>query len=143
LSQVATPLSIGETRTSIEIRARPQWISTGVLVAPGERYALVAQGEWVDGGIKTGPAGFPSARAPAISRWLLKAFESRRRMPLENWFCLIGCVDHDLNTALPVGEKCDEWIAPARGELTCFANDVAFAYLNNTGAVRLAVTRRE
>jgi hypothetical protein len=142
LSSIPTTLSIGETRTSIEIRAREKWNSTGILVAPGERYSLAAHGEWIDGGIKAGPAGFPTSHAPAISRWLLKTFESSRRAPAENWFCLIGCVGHDEETAFRIGEKCDEWIVSAAGELTCFANDVPFAYFNNSGAVRLAVTRR-
>ena len=142
LSDQLAHLAVDETRSSVEIRARPRWNSTGILVLPGERYAFRAQGEWIDGGIHTDPNGFSTDRAPAISRWLLGACESRRRAPTENWFRLIGCVGLDLKCAFPIGEKYDEWIVDTKGELTCFANDVPFAYWNNEGSVRLTVTRR-
>lgn len=134
-------LQIGSSAPPIDIPARTKWVTTGVLVAPGERYAFRAAGSWLDGGISTDPDGFPSDRAPGVSRWLLRVCEPVRRAPEEPWCCLIGCVGRDERRAFRIGTTRREWVAPTVGELVCFANDVWFAYGNNDGAVRLTIER--
>ena len=127
--------------TSIDIRAREKWNPTGIMVSTGKRYSLRAEGIWIDGGIRADANGFSSDDAPAISRWLLRATESKRRLPSERWFCLIGTIGRDPRRAFRIGTLLPEWVADGPGgELFCFANDVGFAYWNNEGSVRLTIT---
>lgn len=126
----------------IEIKAREPWNKTGVHVRPGERYLLAASGSWTDFFIRTDADGYETDDAPRPVRAFLRRFESRRRMPGERWFCLIGAVGRG-GTPFRIGTG-REWDVPSQeeGELLCFANDVPSAYWNNFGAVRLIVERR-
>jgi hypothetical protein len=126
-------MNIGETHTAL-ILAKPHWNLTGIQLIAGERYAMSADGRWVDWFIPYGPEGGPS------NSFYLKAFEPLRRMKDENWFELIGALNSDIGTAFPIGKDCD-YVAPADGELTGFANDVEGFYFNNYGQVTLTVVR--
>src|SRR5438128_4703996 len=126
-------MNAGESATS-DIQARNFWNKTGIRLAAGQRYLMTANGHWVDFFIRHGPDGGPS------HSWYLRLFESKRRLPRENWFVLAGALDSDPATAFRIGSQC-EYIAPAAGELTCFANDVPGLYCNNWGHVTLTVTR--
>jgi len=134
---------VGAVRSDIVIRARVKWNPTGVLVNPGERYRLEADGRWSDLGIRADADGFPSERAPRISRRLLEKYEHKRRMPAELWFCLIGSVGEAPQGFFRIGRQLADWVVePAiSGELLCFANDVESAYWNNFGSLKLTVTR--
>jgi len=143
VSRSSSRLVVGEARSDIVIRARVKWNPTGVLVNPGERYRLEADGRWSDLGICADADGFPSERAPRITRKLLEKFEPKRRMPAELWFCLIGTVGEAPPGFFRIGRQLTEWVVGpgTSGELLCFANDVESAYWNNFGSLTLTVTR--
>lgn len=71
---------------------------------------------------------------------MLRPLDRFKRVPSERWFALIGSIDADDARAFPIGAG-REWVAPDAGVLTCFANDVPWAYLNNRGTVDLSVLR--
>ena len=126
-------MNFGETVTS-QIQARIFWNKTGIQVVAGQRYLMTASGCWVDFFLRHGPDGDPS------NSWYLRLFESKRRLPTENWFVLAGALDSNSATAFRIGSRF-EYAPQATGELTCFANDVPGFYWNNWGHVTLSVTR--
>jgi hypothetical protein len=138
-----TPLRTGEKRSGIVIRAREKWNHTGVTVSAGERYSFDTQGTWSDMGIRRDGNGFSTREVPWVSRWLLQRFESKRRVPSENWFCLIGSVDENAGHLFRIGRQRIDWVVEAgvTGELVCFANDVESAYWNNIGSITLTIAR--
>src|SRR5215831_2225540 len=96
------------------IKAHSDWNRTGILLTPGERFLLAANGRWVDFFLCHGPAGDPG-------RGYMRLFEHCKRIPNANWFALIGALDCDLNTAFVIGQGMVLTV-PTGGELTCFAN---------------------
>lgn len=143
MPDAGTGMSVGETRSNIEVKARERWNPTGIHVLKRQRFRLRAEGSWNDSGIDTGPNGFHiDTDAPAISRWLLKLCVPLLRVKTSRYFCLIGSVDRDSPTFFAIGPGVDDWsVSDEGGELHCFANDVPFAYWNNKGSIRLSVTR--
>lgn len=124
---------------SIEISgidADNPWNRTGLLLECGVRYRfeVVSCSGWRDGDIETDPDGYSSAKLlPFI--WL-------RRHPFAPWMKLIGSVGTTVTNYFPIGNGCTK-VAPASGELYCFANDASFRYKNNDGRLTLKVTREE
>lgn len=114
------------------IRAREFWNDTGVELKAGVAYVLSAEGRWRDLIYRCGPEGFESPNA------FMRHFEARRRVPGERWFALMGAIDCDASTVFRIGASATV-SAPRSGTLTCFANDVPFAYVNNFGSVVLTV----
>jgi hypothetical protein len=125
-------MNVGESVT-VQIRARKFWNKTGIRLVAGQRHLMTSNGHWVDFFIPHGPDGDPSD-----SRYL-RLFESKRRLPRENWFLLAGGLDSNPSTAFRIGSRC-EYTVVGTGELTCFANDVPGFYWNNWGHVTLTVT---
>jgi hypothetical protein len=126
-------LQIGEV-ASVYVQARPKWNHSGIRLVRGGKYLITAQGTWWDAGSRHGPDGDGSPNF--YMRWS----EGLRRVRHENWFKLICALDSQKKTAFPVGSN-RPTVAAADGELTCFANDVGFAYGNNTGAIQMTVKR--
>jgi hypothetical protein len=126
----------------VTIVAHDYWNHTGIEIEQGQRYDFLAEGEWKDWTIATTPQGFTTAESPWYARPLHRLFESRRRVPEQNWFALIGTCGEDDGSAFLIGRRLDGWRAPFVGELVCFANDYGKAYGNNRGAVHLRVSKR-
>lgn len=126
-------LAVGESATAT-IQAREKWNNTRIHLVAGQEYRFTAVGQWTDWYIPCDADGFASLNL------VLRATEWLRRAPREPWFALIGAVNGDLRTLFKIGRE-RRLTMPVSGMLTCFANDVAFAYGNNTGAVELTVTR--
>lgn len=126
-------LEIGESLTK-RVIATNYWNDTGVRLVAGQEYCLTATGQWTDWYIPSTADGFASPNG------LLRIFERLRRAPHERWFALIGAIDRDPRTHFLIGAQ-RTIIAPVSGSLTCFANDVGFAYWNNRGSVELTITR--
>jgi hypothetical protein len=120
-----------------EIQAIRKWNKTGIHMVAGQEYILSAEGEWIDWFIHYGPNGGASG-----SNLFLRLFEWARRMPHEHWFALIGAINSDQRTAFLIGSS-RIYRATMSGELTCYANDVPWAYGNNTGSVELDVRPSE
>jgi hypothetical protein len=127
------PLQLGESRGT-RVNAACYWNASGIELEKGALYSLdVAAGErWSDGRIDTDSRGY--------ERWWLAVFRPFRRVPSAAWFALIGTVGSQLAERCVVGKSC-EWLAPATGELVCFANDVPIMYWNNRGSILLTVTK--
>jgi hypothetical protein len=100
-------------------------------VKQGQKYDFLASGTWIDWWIETDADGYEKP-------WLAP-FRAARRAPREPWFALVGTIDKDLSTAFGIGSKLS-WTAPKTGTLWCFANDVAWMYWNNKGAIDLQCT---
>jgi hypothetical protein len=126
-------LRVGEAATA-PVLARPRWNFTGVRLVRGGEYLITGEGTWKDAGYEHGPDGGTSPNL------YMKMWEWLRRMRHENWFELICAVDSRKSTAFPVGSS-RQIVAPADGELTCFANDVWLMYWNNSGEIRITVKR--
>jgi hypothetical protein len=101
-------------------------------VRQGTSYDFIASGTWLDWGIEANATGY--------ERPWLTPFAGLRRVPKAPWFALIGVIDKDRSTAFIIGSELKNWIAPANGELCCFANDAFGMYWNNKGAVELGCT---
>jgi hypothetical protein len=124
-------MEIGEART-VAVRARPHWNDTKIRLISGSGYRFSTSGRWWDMVVPCGAGGYSCA--------LLRIAESRRRVPREPWFALIGSIDADEARTFLIGAD-RELVAPATGDLTCFANDLRRMHWNNWGAVELTVLR--
>jgi hypothetical protein len=116
-----------------EIHAACYWNETGILLEAGRIYDFVAEGQWIDLAICSGPEGNPH---PV---WTQRLVEQYRRAPRQRYFMLMGALDRDPATIFPIGARLAGWKSPRGGRLTCFANDVPLMYWNNRGSVRLTV----
>jgi hypothetical protein len=124
-------LPVGTTMTA-RVRAARRRERTGIVLVEGGTYEITATGTWCDRSTVAGPAGYPSrSRVLRWAEWL-------RRAPDQPWFALMGQVG---DSTFPIGARFAGHVAPASGELVCWANDVRLAYGNNSGAVELTVTR--
>src|SRR5882672_8639966 len=103
-------MKIDESVTQ-EIKARPFWNETGIQLISGETYLITAEGQWVDFYIRHDPNGDPSPNE------YLRSFESKRRLPKENWFALAGALNSDDATAFRIGSRCI-YSPQASGQLT-------------------------
>ena len=129
---IVTP---GSSPERVEIPARLLWVDTHLQLLRGATYAFEALGTWTDWTIKCDADGYESD-----GHLLLRMSEWLRRAPHERWFALIGTIDRNMRTKFLLG-KAATIQSPAAGILTCFANDVAIAYWNNSGRVQLSVRR--
>jgi hypothetical protein len=125
-------LAAGESIT-VPIEAANPNRATGIHFEAGGVYRLDAAGKWYDAGRETDPAGYKDGNVLQNLVWWL------RRSPQANWFALLGTAEPG-QAPFPIGVHA-VYQARARGELICFANDVPGFYWNNSGVVRLTVTR--
>jgi uncharacterized protein (DUF2235 family) len=159
-------LAVGDEQPT-SAQAILAWNATGVRLRSGERFAvtvLPGHDTWHDDQVACGPEGYASLHRS--QRWA----EGARRVAEAPWFALVAAVhaspslasrspdEAGLFTGLPksvvhgVGEIDDDsqlvplgrdgtFEAACDGYLYLFANDVAWAYGNNHGALRLVVHR--
>jgi hypothetical protein len=116
-----------------DIQAACYWNETGIRLEAGRTYDFIAEGNWTDLTITSGPEGNPN---PV---WSQRIVERYLRAPGQRYFTLIGTLDRDPATIFPIGTRLLGWAPPRAGQLTCFANDVPMMYWNNRGSVRLSV----
>ncbi|MBV4458944.1 hypothetical protein KVG96_13365 [Pseudomonas sp. COR58] len=132
------PPGASELLHTVDVQAIDPWFPTTVMLTAGERYFFRAWGEWFDWGTRHSANGEPQ---PKLSLFLPLI---RCKAPGATWFTLIGAIDKNGDSFFPIGDGQrwpDGWVAPASGQLRCFANDVRIMYFNNTGAVTLQVWR--
>jgi hypothetical protein len=162
-------LASGQDET-VEVSAREPWNETGLYLEAGD-YSFVADGEWLDGSIPSGPAGITGLRRfnPLVERGRLvgtlsgKAGKLFRLVsgnkaanfigsPREEdapWMSLVGVVANDaipVQGAFNVHERFvigadTRYRVTKSGYLYAFANDAWGFYVNNHGSVRLTVKR--
>lgn len=111
-----------------------KWNNTTLEVHSGEIYELAATGTWYDAYISSGPEGYTA------SSFLMRLFCPMRRRPKEAWFALIGAINPEEETTFLIGRSL-RWEVNADGILHCYANDLHRFYFNNSGLVKLKVTR--
>lgn len=126
-------MNLNESAVAL-IDARAEWNATGITLTAGERFHLVAEGQWIDWTITCDADGYDSQNL------VQRMSENLRRAPHERWFALMGALTRDDNAVFRIGRE-HFFIPETSGELLCFANDVSVAYWNNHGQLRLTVTR--
>lgn len=159
-------MAVDEHRT-VAVQAIKAWNATGVQVRTGERYTVVvapSHNTWHDDKISCDADGYESPNT------LLRWSEGARRVDHARWFCLIGAVHaspaleaqnpnersivtgllksfvHDVgeideaSQLLVLGARAS-FTADQDGHLYCFANDVAWAYSNNSGCLQVQIER--
>lgn len=137
-------LQIGES-VSIEIFSVCPWNRTGVVLEAGAHYQfqVLACDTWKDASIVCSADGWNRKDIRPILRPLVKVAEKKRRMPNANWFELIGAQDEASCPMFRIGCRGAGWTySPTKdGKFVAFANDLESKYSNNTGSLRLTVTR--
>ena len=129
-------LQLNET-AQIAICARPWWNATGILLEAGSNYRFSCDlsQQWFDASIPSGADGY-------ISKNVLQSMtEKLRRVPVENWFVLMGAIDKDSSTTFRIGSMLNSYSPSKTGQLYCFANDLWLFYFNNSGALSILITR--
>lgn len=157
-------LAPGETAT-VAVAARERWNATGLYLEADAEYHFAAEGQWQSAWSKADPVGgrTGSLRPRAIGRFMGRAEKLVRRLshnPKADligarreedlpWMSLVGAVANERTDAeghlvrherIDIGAGTDHRVARS-GYLYAFANDAWGFYWNNTGSVRLRVTR--
>lgn len=137
-------LRVGES-VSVEIHSACTWNRTGVLLEVGAHYQFLVSAcdTWKDASIDCSANGWTVKDLRPILRPMVKAAEKKRRMPSANWFELIGVQDGTPCRMFRIGCRGVGWTySPTEdGEFVAFANDLKSKYGNNSGSLRLTVTR--
>jgi hypothetical protein len=141
-------MSIGEHDTRelpiddsqvVRIFAARQWNDSQLILVKGGIYrfsVIPANQEW-----ESGSALLPIEADGRNLRFLLAAAPFLR-MPSAKWFSLVGTIDRKRRYYFKIGKGLDLFVAPASGELVCFANDIRILRReNNQGHLDLMVTR--
>jgi len=129
----------------IQLAAADRYTEVGP-VQEGTRYRISADGQWKDWFIPATVHGFDS-------NFVLRIFESFRVLPGAKWFVLGGVVALEGATVRQLDRHVGQfgmdvspflvgsqtWVAPATGSLYVFANDVPWAYFNNTEAINFQI----
>jgi len=114
--------------------AQPKWNDTSLEMHKGETYRFEATGTWYDASIPCHADGYPS---PSLG---FRFAERWRRYPRGNWFALIGAIGQNERTSFLI-DLHNPVLVPADGVLYCYANDLPRMYGNNSGYLKLTVTR--
>jgi hypothetical protein len=126
---------------SFDVTSCREWVETPVWVEAGETLVFRAEGTWVDFFIPCSADGYS---AP----WLYALNRPPRIPDQGRYFRLMGRISRDGKQpdpddpaeTFPIG-KVGEKLCPFAGRLFVFVNDRAGYYWNNSGSVRLSVTR--
>ena len=147
LFQSSSPVQLNPGESlKLRIDSRPKWNVTPLRVQAGEIYRFEAAGVWYDASIRSGPQGYPSPNL------IFRILQRLRRTSGANWFALVCMIDRDTSTRFDftrgtVSGSGQQQIVSVEqtmtkdGFLTCYANDLPFTYGNNSGSVRLKITR--
>lgn len=118
---------------------------SGIFLKKGATYEILtpAGDTWSDDTIECGPDGWASEDLPWFKEKLVTLFENRRRLPEANWFELVGAYDDENDHLFRLGqtEGGQEYKATRSGELYLFANDLNSKYDNNSGDLKVTITR--
>lgn len=142
---VATVLQPGES-ASFRVRAADRYNWSGVRLQANGAYefALPDGQKWQDSSIVCGADGWTTEALAAELPWykegIIRRFESQRRLPAAAWFELVGALDDEDKDLFRIGLGCRH--VPRRdADLYAFANDLMSKYGNNSGELRVNVTR--
>lgn len=131
-------LKVGEVAPKpYVVDAKSIWNDTGLLVRPGEQYLVTASDEvWVDRKVPSTAAGQPGVGIQKLLKPLIRCRAGQ-------WFELIAAVGRTHTQLFVIGMKGLVTLGGGQeGELLLFANDVIFAYGNNSGHITVEVRRQ-
>lgn len=125
-------------RREVVITAQAKWNHTGIRLLAGTTYTfrVPPAARWKDWTVSCDAAGHDHWSTRPFKRWLRVPSAAGKPVP---FFALVGALGEDLTTAFPIGLGGKPWSCPVDGELVCFANDVDWAYCNNSGNIPLTV----
>jgi hypothetical protein len=134
----------------VEVKADSKWNASGIRLDPKGKYDFQIIDEispWMDAGIPATPTGWKmdSKEVKEIGffmKMFLQATEKYRRVPDQHWFYLMGATSGTEYKEFPIGSGISGQVV-ADGEFCAFANDLSLMYWNNTGSLRLKVTRSD
>jgi len=165
-----TRLLEAQASASVDVSAREGWNDTGLYLQPG-MHRFVADGSWESAGSASGPAGEAGLRRfrpralgrlagtlighaetlfRGVGRNGAAEFYGARREEKLPWMSLVGVLANETPEGAPEPPRPHERIAIGAavehdvdrpGYLYAFANDAWGFYRNNSGSVRLTVTR--
>lgn len=130
----------GQHTQSFEVLASEPWNHTGLQVKKGEKYQVRVV---IIDPIKDASIHSPTIEGFPGDGWMsAKWATALRRCPDQNWMRLMGVVGKDdvKKNAVPMMEN-GRFTAPMDGELLLFFNDWRIMYWNNSGKVRLDITK--
>ncbi len=138
---VGKQLAIGEAAT-FPVRAADRYNWSGLRLEKGAtyRFDVPDNQKWQDATISCGADGWTSEQLPWYKEGVIKHFENERRLPVANWFELVGALDDEETDLFRIGAGC-EFTAPREADLFTFANDLKTHYGNNSGALRVVAKR--
>ena len=135
-------LAIGEGH-QCEVSAEKRFNWCGVRLKEGASYTcMVAEGDtWKDGDVECGPGGWESDELPWYKEGVVEFAERLRRVKDAKWFALIGAFADEDDDLFLIGDKNIPFTAPRDADLYLFANDIKSKYGNNTGSLKVTITR--
>ena len=116
---------------------------TGLMLEKGVEYQFEAEPnqQWQDDSIKCGPDGWNlDNQHLGLVELIIRPLQPFRRVDCD-WFTLCGCVTKNDDFAFPIGNDTVRHVVQKSGEFLPFANDVKKRYGNNSGKIKLKVTR--
>ena len=120
---------------------------TRILFEKGKSYKIevIGKDRWNDGGIKEldGKGWTRGTVKLGFKEIGIAAMEPFRRVTGDdvNWFSLCGSIGTNDNTAFLIGNRLENYEPEQSGEFCAFANDLDGYYGNNTGKLRIRVSR--
>lgn len=133
---IIAPLGAQECLYRGPVPAGDPWFKPSVQLHAGERYFFRASGQWFDWYTPHSASGEDSPSL-AFAHPMLRC-----KSEGATWFTLIGSIEKDTDSFFVIGDGLrwpTGWVAPASGQLYCFANDVRIMYFNNSQAIQLEV----
>jgi hypothetical protein len=134
----------------MEVKAASKWNASGIRLDPKGKYDFQVIDEispWKDASIPATPTGWVmNSKEVQEMGILMKMFlgvtKNFRRVPNQQWFYLMGATSGINYKEFPIGFGIS---GPdvTDGEFCAFANDLSTMYWNNTGSLRLRVTRSD
>ena len=127
----------------VEVDAEHLYNFTGLMMLKAEKYEITVddQESWFDASIECDANGWDrDGQSLGLKEIPIKLAEGFRRVPDAHWFALCASVGADDDHARKIGHS-STYMAPTKGELTLFANDLKSKYGNNSGSLTVRIKK--
>lgn len=141
-NQHITILQTGE-QVTVKAFASQKYNASGVMLEKGATYRFSTQDDaiWYDNSHPVSIKGWNRAQQTiGIKQQAIELFTPYRRATNAQWFALMGCINHNDETAFLITNGCEVRISQS-GEFTPFANDIHKDYQQNSGSIDLTIIR--
>jgi hypothetical protein len=131
-------IEVGQT-AHVCVHADRLWNDSGIDVIWGQTYNFAVPNgeEWITGRRTVcGADGYQS-------NWIIRPWESLRRVPDANWLQPIGAIGRSVKPPIVIGLGLIGVTPFYPGRRYFFANDLRCMYWNNKGVIALRITRTE